>query len=57
MIGIYGVKDKNRFVLEFENEDILFMQTIISLIGERNRLQKELELSKGGAHNEKDGKS
>ena len=54
MIGIYGVKDKNRFVLEFENEDILFMQTIISLIGERNRLQKELELSKGVAHNEKD---
>ncbi|WP_296882206.1 hypothetical protein [uncultured Methanobrevibacter sp.] len=54
MIGIYGVKDKNRFVLEFENEDVLFMQTIISLIGERNRLQKELELSKGGVHNEKD---
>ena len=51
MIGIYGVKDKNRFVLEFENEDILFMQTIISLIGERNRLQKEIELSKGeGKH-------
>lgn len=43
MIGIYGVKDKNRFVLEFENEDILFMETIISLIGERNRLQKEIE--------------
>ncbi|MBQ2832390.1 hypothetical protein [Methanobrevibacter sp.] len=52
MIGIYGVKDKNRFVLEFENEDILFMQTIISLIGERNRLQKEIEIAKGETHND-----
>lgn len=38
--------EDNRLIIDFENEDLCFMNHIISIMAERNRLLKEIEAKK-----------
>ena len=46
MIGIIIPEKRNRFIIDFEDEDHPFMVNIISLMSERNTLLKEIEALK-----------
>ena len=41
MIGIMGDPIKNRFIFDYEDEDVCFLDNLIRIIGERNTLLKE----------------
>lgn len=38
--------EDNRLIIDFENEDLCFMDHIVSLIVERNTLLREIEVAK-----------